>query len=101
MPIDTLKAARRLQEDGTFSPEQAKRIAETLSEMDVASATKEDLNDLEEKVATQSELKAVKSDLGKQIEEKHSATIRTVLGAIVTMGAFLVVEIPLAFYLTG
>ena len=69
--------------------------------MDVASATKEDLNDLEEKVATQSELKAVKSDLGKQIEEKHSATIRTVLGAIVTMGAFLVVEIPLAFYLTG
>ena len=101
MPIDTLKAARRLQEDGTFSPEQAERIAETLSEMDVASATKEDLNDLEEKVATQSELKAVKSDLGKQIEEKHSATIRTVLGAIVTMGAFLVVEIPLAFYLTG
>ena len=101
MPIDTLKAARHLQVDGTFSPEQAKRIAETLSEMDVASATKEDLNDLEEKVATQSELKAVKSDLGKQIEEKHSATIRTVLGAIVTMGAFLVVEIPLAFYLTG
>ena len=101
MPIDTLKAARRLQEDGTFSPEQAERIAETLSEMDVASATKEDLNDLEEKVATQSELKAVKSDLGKQIEEKHSATIRTVLGAIVTMGAFLMVEIPLAFYLTG
>ena len=50
MPIDTLKAARRLQEDGTFSPEQAKRIAETLSEMDVASATKEDLNDLEERL---------------------------------------------------
>ena len=49
MPIDTLKAARRLQKDGTFSPEQAKRIAETLSEMDVASATKEDLNGLEER----------------------------------------------------
>ena len=49
MPIDTLKAARRLQEDGTFSPEQAERIAETLSEMDVASSTKEDLNDLEER----------------------------------------------------
>ena len=101
MPIDTLKAARRLQEDGTFSPEQAKRIAETLSEMDVVSATKEDLNDLKEKVATQSEPKVVKSDLRKQIEEKHSATIRTILGAIVTTGAFLVVEIPLAFYLTG
>ncbi|PSQ52914.1 MAG: hypothetical protein BRD28_04115 [Bacteroidetes bacterium QH_10_64_37] len=101
MPIDTLKAARRLQEDGTFSPEQAKRIAETLSEMDVASATKEDLNDLEEKVATQSELKAVKSDLGKQIEEKHSATIRTVVGTTAAVGAVLAVVIPLAIYPMG
>jgi len=47
MPIDTLKAAKRLQEDDTFSPEQAERIAEILSELDVASATKEDLDDLE------------------------------------------------------
>jgi len=47
MPIDTLKAAKRLQEDDTFSPEQAERIAEILSELDVASATKDDLDDLE------------------------------------------------------
>lgn len=47
MPLDTLKAAKRLQEEGAFTPEQAERIAEVLSEMDVASATKEDLGDLE------------------------------------------------------
>jgi len=69
--------------------------------MDVASATKEDLNDLEEKVATQSELKAVKSDLGKQIEEKHSATIRTVVGTTAAVGAVLAVVIPLAIYPMG
>ena len=41
MPIDTLQASKRLQEEGTFSPEQAERIAEILSDLDVASATKE------------------------------------------------------------
>jgi hypothetical protein len=33
-PIDTLKASKRLQEEGTFSPEQAERIAEILSEIE-------------------------------------------------------------------
>ena len=41
MPIDTLKAARRLQEEGTFDEDQAERIAEVLSDLDVASATAE------------------------------------------------------------
>lgn len=50
MPIDTLKAARRLQEGGAFDEEQAERIAEVLSEMDVAGATKEDLNEMEERL---------------------------------------------------
>jgi predicted nuclease with TOPRIM domain len=50
MPIDTLKASKRLQEEGTFSPEQAERIAEILSDLDVASATKEDLDDAEERL---------------------------------------------------
>lgn len=90
MPIDTFKAARRLQEGGAFYEEQAERIAEVLSEMDVASATKEDLNELEErftaridrlgdhvsalethvenKVPTNSELKAVESGFGERIE---------------------------------
>jgi len=34
-PIDTLKASKRLQEEGVFSPEQAERIAEILSSLDV------------------------------------------------------------------
>jgi chromosome segregation ATPase len=118
MPIDTLHAAKRLQEEGTFSPEQAERIAEILSEMDVASATKGDLDELEgrltsridrlgnridetsgrldrleEKVATQSELKAVKSDLGKQIERTEKRLLRwtmTGLGLVVAvLGALI------------
>lgn len=112
MPIDTLKAARRLQEEGTFSTEQAERIAEILSDLDVASATKEDLDDLEKrltrrinrlekKMATEEQLKTVKSDLGKQIEETHSATIRTVVGSVAAVGAVLAVVIPLAIYLLG
>ena len=50
MPIDTLRITRRLQEEGTFDEDQAERIAEVLSEPDVASATKEDLDDLEERL---------------------------------------------------
>ncbi|PSQ96249.1 MAG: hypothetical protein BRD55_07290 [Bacteroidetes bacterium SW_9_63_38] len=46
-PIDTLQASKRLQEEGVFSPEQAERIAEILSSLDVASATKDDLEELE------------------------------------------------------
>ncbi|PSQ66924.1 MAG: hypothetical protein BRD32_01635 [Bacteroidetes bacterium QH_2_64_74] len=53
--IDTLKAARRLQEGDAFSPEQAERIAETLSEMDVASATKEGIVDTRSVIRTRSE----------------------------------------------
>ena len=53
--IDTLKAARRLQEDGTFSPEQAKRIAETLSDFGVVSATKEGIVDTRSVTRTRSE----------------------------------------------
>ena len=47
MPLDTLRAFKRLQEDDVFTAEQAERITETLADLDVASATKEDLNDLE------------------------------------------------------
>lgn len=47
MPLDTHRAFKRLQEDDVFTAEQAERITETLADLDVASATKEDLNDLE------------------------------------------------------
>ena len=79
MPIDTLKAARRLQEEDTFDEDQAERIAEVLSELDVASATKEDLNELEERftdridrlderVATKAELESLRSETQAGIE---------------------------------
>ena len=79
MPIDTLKAARRLQEEDTFDEDQAERIAEVLSELDVASATKEDLSELEErltdridrldgKVATKVELESLRSETQAGIE---------------------------------
>ena len=55
MPINTLKAARRLQEGDAFSPEQAERIAETLSDFGMASATKEGIVDTRSVTRTRSE----------------------------------------------
>lgn len=67
MPIDTLKAAKRLQEDDTFSPEQAERIAEILSDLDVASATKEDLDETESRLHDR--IDQVETRLDTRIEE--------------------------------
>jgi predicted nuclease with TOPRIM domain len=46
MPIDTLKASKRLKALG-FTEEQAEGVAELLNETDAASATKDDLYALE------------------------------------------------------
>lgn len=81
MPIDTLKAAKRLQEDDTFSPDQAERIAEILSDLDVASATKEDLDDVEERLGARidtveerlgTRIDAVEERLGSRIDQLES-----------------------------
>jgi exonuclease VII large subunit len=74
MPIDTLKAAKRLQQEDTFSPEQAERIAEVLSELDVASATKEDLDEAESRLGerideVEARLDEVEARLGERIDE--------------------------------
>jgi len=66
MPIDTLKAAKRLQQEDTFSPEQAERIAEVLSELDVASATKEDLDEAESRLGER--IDEVEARLGERID---------------------------------
>ena len=66
-PIDTLKASKRLQEEGTFSPEQAERIAEILSDLDVASATKEDLVNVEERLGAR--IDQVEERLGARIDQ--------------------------------
>jgi len=66
-PIDTLRAAKRLQEENTFSAEQAERLAEILSDLDVASATKEDLDETEERLGQR--IDDVESRLGERIDE--------------------------------
>jgi len=66
MPTGTLKAARRPQEDGTCSPEQAERIAEFLSDLDVAGATKEALNDLEDRLTER--IDQAETRLGERID---------------------------------
>jgi predicted nuclease with TOPRIM domain len=79
MPIDTLKASKRLQEEGTFSPEQAERIAEILSDLDVASATKEDLDDTEERLGVRIDQLEARIDQLEaridQVEERLDARI--------------------------
>ena len=61
MPLDTLKASKRLQEGGTFSAAQAERLAEVLSETDAASATKEDLESTE--IALRQDSAALREDM--------------------------------------
>jgi len=83
MPIDTLKAARRLQEDDTFSPEQAERIAEILSDLDVASATKEDLDALEDRLTSRIDHLGDRID---EVEERLSDRIDETNGRIDRLG---------------
>jgi len=66
MTIDILKAACRFQENDTFSANQAKRTAEILSDLDVASATKEDLSDLEGRLMSRIE----------EVEERFTGRIK-------------------------
>jgi len=49
MPIDTLEASKRLKDLG-FDSAQAEGLAELLADLDVAGATKEDLDDTEERL---------------------------------------------------
>lgn len=70
MPIDTLKASKRLQEDDTFSPEQAERIAEILSDLDVASATKDDLDAAEARLGERIDQMGERIDqMGERIDQ--------------------------------
>jgi chromosome segregation ATPase len=61
------RIGKRLQEDDTFSPEQAERIAEILSDLDVVSATKEDLDETESRLHER--IDQVETRLDTRIEE--------------------------------
>jgi polyhydroxyalkanoate synthesis regulator phasin len=91
MPIDTLKAARRLQEDNTFNEQQAERIAEILSELDVASATKEDLDETEGRLKEHVEhrLSAAEERIKRQLSNRIYAAAGAIT-AVLTLVNYLV-----------
>lgn len=67
MPLDTHQVFKHLKRDNVFTEEQADRLAEALSEMDVASATKEDLDATEKRLADR--IDEVENRLDSQIDE--------------------------------
>lgn len=72
MPIDTLKASKRLKALG-FTEEQAEGVAELLNETDAASATKDDLYALESRLDERFEqiddrFESLQSDINERFE---------------------------------
>ena len=82
MPIDTLQAAKRLKELG-FDEEKSEGMAEILSDLDVASATKEDVDDAENRLRT--EMNAMEERLRRQLTTRiygAAAFVTAVLGIL-------------------
>lgn len=106
MPINRLKASKRLKELG-FNEDQSEGLAQLLSELGVASATKDDLDKLEErltgriddlesrlekldeKVATQSDLEATESRIGERIERMEKRLLVVGIPAVAALMALL------------
>jgi len=110
MPINTLEASKRLKELG-FDEDQSEGLAQMLSELDVASATKEDLDgleerltsridrvgdsvgsletDVEEKMPTKAELEAMEERLQRELTTRLLWAVG-VLGALLTVFEFVV-----------
>ncbi|PQJ26751.1 hypothetical protein BSZ35_19070 [Salinibacter sp. 10B] len=106
MPIDTHQVFKHLKRDEVFSEEQADRLADALSEMDVASATKEDLNEVEERLNNRIDelderltqrIELSEERLGQKVEGIRSS----IVSAVAAVGAVLAVVIPLSIYLFG
>lgn len=93
--IDTREAFRRLREEGGFTNEQADAIVDLFRDADEEVATRSDIKEL------QSEMKAMKNELGQKIEEKHAATVRTVVMTMGVMTAVLAVFVTLAIFFLG
>ena len=82
MPIDTLDASKRLKELG-FDEDQSEGLAQLLSELDVASATAEDLDDLEDQLRT--DMEAMEDRLRRHLTTRiygAAAFVTTVLGIL-------------------
>ena len=82
MPIDTLDASKRLKELG-FDEDQSEGLAQLLSELDVASATAEDLDDLENQLRT--DMEAMEDRLRRHLTTRiygAAAFVTAVLGIL-------------------
>ena len=82
MPINTLEASKRLKELG-FDEDQSEGLAQLLSELDVASATAEDLDDLEDQLRT--DMEAMEDRLRRHLTTRiygAAAFVTTVLGIL-------------------
>lgn len=90
MPIDTLKAAKRLKELG-FDEEQSEGVAELLSDLDVASATKEDLDETEGRLKEHVEhrLSAAEERIKRELSNRIYAAAG-VVAAVLTLVNYLV-----------
>jgi len=120
MPIDTLKASKRLKELG-FDIQQAEGLAQLLSELDVASATKDDLDDTEERLRNRIDeveeqlnnridevesrltqrVELSEERLGQRMERTEKRLLRWMVTGLGTMGALLGALIGLMGYLVG
>ena len=117
MPINPHQVFKDLKKDNVFTEEQADRLADALANMDVASATKEDLDELADRIGTlfdraAEEREAIEGRLNQRIElseerleqkveQIRSSLTRTVVASVGAGSAFLAVVIPLAMYLIG
>jgi hypothetical protein len=99
MPIDTLKISKHLQEGDTFTPEQSERLAEALSDLDVASATRDDLDSLEKRLTQRIEVS--EDRLAKRIAESESSLYRALLIGLGAVTGVLGTLILVSNYLMG
>jgi len=86
MPIDTLKASKQLKDLG-FDEGQAEGLAELLSDLDVASATKEDLNEVEDRLNQRIELSEER--LAQRIERVEKRLLQWMLGGFASVAGLV------------
>lgn len=110
MPINPHQVFKDLKRDNVFTEAQADRLADALSEMDVASATAEDLDNTEERLNNRIDevedrltqrIELSEERLGQKVESIRSELTRTVVASVAAGSAFLAVMIPLSIYLFG
>jgi Mg2+ and Co2+ transporter CorA len=83
MPFDTHQVFKHLKRDNVFTEEQADRLADALSEMDVASATTNDLQATEKRL--RSDMEAMEERIKREITNRlygTAAVVTTVLSPL-------------------